>query len=232
MSFSYFGDPQAQAYLERIKDLLGEDFKKIDIMPWTLVQENVLSSTLNTYTFQMNANQIPNKTALPLQNGLLDSDLFISYRTALTVDLRLSTKPSSVQRYQWGNPAIWNGGTNGTGTDIETVYNAYLSLNVSNVQKIQGLFTNQFLNTGVPAVAGTANSDVWSRNLKSIDTTGLVIMGSDNNYFKLDLVFGSTAPDISNTTANTQNVVSILTDGFRIPNGTNAYRLLVNAMSK
>lgn len=238
-SRTYFGDPKIQAALERIKDVLGVNFKDNDIFPWTILTEQVMSAK-NSFLFPINQKNMDTQT-LPLQQGLLDSDLFIGYEAALTVDARVSTKPSSVIRWQFGNDQVFNAGaTTGTASDIETFYNAKLTLNVSTVAKIQGLFTNQFRKAGAPAVAigETAATPTFStiqnyaNDLKFVDTTLVILLGADQNSWQIDLTTGSSAPSITNTASNGQNVVSILQNGFKIPQGTNAYRAIMQSLGK
>jgi hypothetical protein len=236
-SDSYFGDDRQQAVLERIKDKLGKSFDQTDIFPYSLVCENVMGSN-NSYLFPINSkNQLTN--TLPLQQGLLDSDLYLFYELAITVDARVSTLPSSVIRWQFGNSTVFNATANtGTATDIETFYNAKLSLNVSNVAKIQGLSTTAFRHVGSPAVAigetaatpTFATIQNYGNDIKYEPTTIITLLGADQNAFQIDLTFGSSTPSITNTATNGQNVVSILTNGFRIPQGTNAYRALLQGI--
>jgi len=232
MSTSYFGDPTVQAALERIKDALGVEFNKTDIFPYTVLCEQLMSSK-NSFVFPINQKNMDTQT-LPLQQGLLDSDLFIGYAAAITVDARVSTLPSSVVRWQFGNAQVFNATANtGTASDVETFYNAKLSLSVSTVAKIQYLNTQEFRIAGSPAVGqsgSSAYSTLYADNLKFVDTTLVTLLGADQNNWVIDLVTGSSQPSITNTATNGQNVVSIFTKGFRIPQGTNAYRALMQQL--
>jgi len=139
-SLSFFGDSEAQAVLERIKLALGVNFSITDIFPWSIVSEAQMSNNITNYILPINVKNQSNVVALPNQQGLLDSDLFIGYKIAITVDSRNTASPSSVVRWQFGNSSAFTGnGASQTGTanDIEAFYNAQFSLTVSTTAKIQ-----------------------------------------------------------------------------------------------
>jgi hypothetical protein len=238
-TLSFYGDSEAQAVLERIKVALGVNFNVTDIFPWSVVAEAVMSNNITNYILPINVKNQSNNTALPNQQGLLDSDLFIGYKIALTVDSRISTKPSSVVRWQFGNTDAFTGSgadQTGTATDIETFYNALFSLTVSTTQKIQSMFTNEFRKAGNPATAiavGPLTADAWSNDLKFVNTPIVTLYGADQNNYNIQLVTGSGGLDIqpgaTAVAAGSQNVVSVIHKGFRIPQGTNAYRVLAGA---
>jgi len=242
-SYSFFGDSERQAVLERIKVYTGLSLKDTDLYPNAVVCETVLSA-VNSYQLPINSrNQNQSGVVLPLQQGLLDSDLFFGYKVAITIDARNSTLPSSVNRWQFGNPVVFTGGSSsgtGTASDMETIYNGKLTLNVSNVQKIQTWSTTEFRHIGTPAVAigetaatpTFATIQNWSNDLKWVDTTLISLLGADQNSWQIDLTFGSSTPAISNGTTNGQNVLSVITSGFKIPQGTNAYRAVLEALGK
>ena len=233
---SFFGDSEAQAALNRIKATLGTDFSDTDVFPYTIVSEAVMSNGNNSYKFPINTKN--QDQSLPLQNGLLDSDLFLGYKIAITVDARVSTKPSSVIRWQFGNPNVFNATANtGTATDIESFFNARFLLNVSNVSKIQNLFTNKFRKVGTPAIAGTGASTAivatedYANDLKWVQTPIVTLLGADQNEYAISLITGSDGLSIANTATNGQNVVAVMHHGFRVPQGTNAYRAIIDATS-
>jgi len=239
-AISFFGDSEAQAVLERIKVALGVDFNTTDIFPWSIVAEAVMSNNITNYILPINVKNQSNSSALPLQQGLLDSDLFIGYKIAITVDSRVSTKPSSVVRYQFGNSNVFTGSgasQTGTASDIEAFYNATFSLTVSTTAKIQSTFTNKFRHVGSPALGAistdTAIESAYANDLKFINTPIVTLYGADQNNFNIQLVTGSGGLDIqpgaTAAAAGAQNVVSVLFDGFRIPQGTNAYRVLAGS---
>jgi len=238
-SLSFFGDSEAQAVLERIKLALGVNFSITDIFPWSIVSEAQMSNNITNYILPINVKNQSNVVALPNQQGLLDSDLFIGYKIAITVDSRNTASPSSVVRWQFGNSSAFTGnGASQTGTanDIEAFYNAQFSLTVSTTAKIQAMFTNEFRHVGAPATAiavGPLTASAWANDLKFVNTPIVTLYGSDQNNYNIQLTTGTAGLDIqpgaTAVAAGAQNVVSVLHKGFRIPQGTNAYRVLANA---
>jgi hypothetical protein len=238
-SLSFFGDSEAQAVLERIKVALGVNFNTTDVFPWSVVSEAVMSNNITNYVLPINVKNQSNTTALPNQQGLLDSDLFIGYKIALTVDSRNTGSPSSVVRWQFGNSSVFTGSGAtqfGVANDIETFYNAQFSLTVSTTAKIQSMFTNEFRQAGNPATAiavGPLTASAWSNDLKYVHTPIVTLYGADQNNYNIQLSTGTNAlaiqPGATEVAAGYINVVSVLHKGFRIPQGTNAYRALVDA---
>ena len=241
MQTSYFGDSGRQAALNRLKDIVGPSRNMLDIYPNAINCEQIIANNTNGYTFPITQKNMDTQN-LPLQIGLIESDFFMMYEMAICLSKRTIASPGNgaPKLWQFPNPDVFTGGAAGVAADLEAFYNSKLSLKVSTTNKINSWYTQEFLNqpfgtaaiVATPPAAGTpntvANTIYYNRRIIYTATAGVILLGSNDNNFTLDLKSVGTVADTGGTS---NNVVTILANGFKIPQGTNAYEAVQNYLA-
>lgn len=231
---------KARADYIRLIEKLGITDDSFIITPKLLLVEQVLSSSKNSYRFDIYETRGSDR---PAEVKLNRNDLFV----ASHLGLALYKQDTSVTPAQYANRPFFTNpnpeyfvGNNGEAAALETVYRGLLSINTKPVDRIQELHTSLF--RYVPERPYNSTDGYLEQQGPGLEQRGMfpvvpniIFDGKEDNIITLDLGPGSYAGiegtvDGAGAAVDTRNVLVLQLFGWVVLNGAESANRWTNSL--